>query len=460
MCGDAPAKAASLLRKVFDLFRSGEIDIVQPVTIYDYSDIEHAFRTIQNGLHMGKVVLKMTEQSMVPTLPYDPHPLILIPNATYILVGGLGGLGRGLATFLADHGARHLAIFSRRNQLKPEEQDLISGLAARGVNAIVYTCDITVLDVVKTTFAKIASELPPIKGVIQAAMVLRDGLYESMTYDSWTAATAPKIQGTWNIHSNLPTSLDFFIMLSSISGVIGNRGQANYAAGNTYQDALAHYRHNLGLPAVTVDLGATTGLGWFEENIQDLAFAKQMENLLISKDEFFAILKAAMTGFSTGEHRVPTQLTTGAGSGGLNKAARAAGSGLEYWWLNDSPRMSYLRQLDLSSTLLGEGGDNVGELKGSLTAVTTLQQATEIISGAVAEKLAKAMMVAVEEIDVQGKPLSNYGVDSLVAAEIRNWCFRELKAEVGVLELLGGWTIATLSEAVAKRSKLVPEGVE
>lgn len=87
-----------------------------------------------------------------------------------------------------------------------------------------------------------------------------------MTYDDWVTATKPKIQGSWNLHKVLPKDLDFFVMLSSVSGIIGNQGQANYAAGNTFQDALAHFRHRQGLRATALDLGAVRDIGHITEN--------------------------------------------------------------------------------------------------------------------------------------------------------------------------------------------------
>ena len=301
--------------------------------------------------------------------------------------------------------------------------------------------------------------MPPIKGVVQGAMVLRDGLFETMSYDKWNQATTPKIQGSWNLHEFLPHDLDFFIMLSSLAGILGNRGQSNYCAGNTYQDQLAYYRRSLGLPGQVVDLGAIGGLGWFEENKEDLKFAETMQNLIVGAEEFYSLMKSAMTGYSNGENQVPTQIVTGVGSGGLNKANRAAGAQIDYYWLNESPRMSYLRQLDLHSTLQAEEGDEMGELKGSLTAVTNLAQATDLIQNAVASKLAKSMMVAIDEIDVN-RPVSSYGVDSLVAAEMRNWCFKDLKADISVFELLSGNPITVLAEQIANKSTLVPQAIE
>ena len=448
-----------MLTKVFNLFRLGALKIVKPITVCDYTDIETAFRTMQNGLHTGKIILKTSDDSVIPALPHDSHPLELRANATYVLVGGLGGLGRGLAIYLADHGAKHLAFFSRTNDISPAARRVLDQLKERSVEAKTFVCDITDPQALKRTIVQLSNECPPIKGVFQGAMVLRDGLFENLSYENWIQATTPKIQGSWNLHELLPHDLDFFIMLSSLAGILGNRGQSNYCAGNTYQDQLAYYRRGLGLPAQVVDLGAIGGLGWFEENKEDLRFAETMQNLIVEAAEFYVLMKSAITGYSHGENRVPTQIITGVGSGGLNKANRAAGAQIDYYWLNESPRMSYLRLLDLQSTLQAEEGDEMGELKGSLTAVTTLAQATNLIQNVVASKLAKSMMISVDEIDVN-RPVSSYGVDSLVAAEMRNWCFRDLKADISVFELLSGNSITMLADQIASRSILVPLGLE
>ena len=455
----APAKASKLLTKVFDLFKSGTIKPVRPVSVFDIGDIQEAFRTMQNGLHLGKIVLKKNKDSVIPALPHDAHPLALKDDATYVLVGGLGGLGRGLAPYMAEHGAKHLAFFSRTEEVPPAAQKVLDQLKEMEVDARVYVADVTDADNLKKVVARINTEMPPIKGVVQGAMVLRDGLFETMPYENWALATRPKVEGSWNLHEVMPNDLDFFIMLSSLAGILGNRGQSNYCAGNTYQDQLAYYRRAHGLAGQVVDLGAIGGLGWFEENKEDLKFAETMQNLIVGAEEFYTLMKMAMTGYSHAENRVATQIVTGVGSGGLNKANRASGAQIDYYWLDESPRMSYLRQLDLHSTSQAEAGDEMGELKGSLTAATHISQAVDLLQNVVASKLAKAMMISIDEIDVN-RPVSSYGVDSLVAAEMRNWCFKDLKADVSVFELLSGNSITVLAETIADRSALVPEGIE
>lgn len=237
------------------------LKVVQPVSVFDYSDIQTAFRTMQNGLHTGKIILRATEHSVIPAFPHDTHAIRLSLDATYVLIGGLGGLGRGLAIYLADHEAKHIAFLSRTGVVQPNARKTLDQLMERSIGAKIYVCDVTDPEALERAISLIGIEMPPIKGVIQGAMMLRDGLFEKMTYERWSQATSPKIQGSWNLHELMPHNLDFFIMLSSVAGIVGNGGQSNYCAGNTYQDQLAHYRRSLGLPGQVIDLGAIGGLG-------------------------------------------------------------------------------------------------------------------------------------------------------------------------------------------------------
>lgn len=473
MCLAAPTKAGKLLQNVFNLVRSGELKAVKPITVFDYANIEQAFRTVQEDQTDGKVVLRLTEESMVPALLRNTNPLKLNPDVTYVLAGGLGGIGRSLAIYLADHGAGNLAFLSRTGKLSPQAQEVLDQLRRRNLHAVVYACDITDQERLRETISKIQTEMPRIKGVIQAAMVLRDGLFESMSYDNWVQATRPKIDGSWNLHETMPQDLDFFIMLSSISGIMGNRGQSNYCAGNTYQDALAHYRQSLGLTAHTIDLGAVSGMGWLEENKEGVTQATtMMAGLAISKEQCFQLIKSAMTGYSQASHRMPTQIVAGIGTGvsdlpssncfrystnfhrqGLNKHNLATGGTTEYSWLNDFARFAYLRRLDdaISTDQILSSDASTLDLQSSISAATTIQQATDVIASALCAKLAKSMIITADEIDVS-RPISSYGVDSLAAAEMRSWFFRELKAEVSIFELLGGMPITELARVAAERS--------
>lgn len=172
-------------------------------------------------------------------------------------------------------GARNISFISRSGATSTEAKRLLESLQVRGCNAQAYACDITDAAAVEA-FAK-----DTIKGVVQCAMVLRDRMFDNMTFKQWTQSLAPKVQGTWHLHGFLPVDMDFFIMLSSMAGIIGNPGQANYSAAGTYQDAL-----------------------------ERLAY---LENLFISERHVHLIVSAAMLGQTRDGHPVPSQLVIGVG---------------------------------------------------------------------------------------------------------------------------------------------------
>lgn len=194
---------------------------------------------MQQGKHTGKAVLAFdapadgSSDMRAPVFQRAADLLRLDPDATYLLVGGMGGLGRSLARNLAAAGARNIAFLSRSGDASADAASLRAAMAA---------CE---------------RDLPPVRGVVQLAMVLRDVVFEKMAHAQWAQPLRPKVAGSRNLHEHFDADrpLDFFVLCSSVSGVVGNPGQAAYAAGNAYQDALAAYRQGRGLCAVAVDLG-------------------------------------------------------------------------------------------------------------------------------------------------------------------------------------------------------------
>ena len=144
--------------------------------------------------------------------------------------------------------------------------DEVEKLRARGVTVECPTCDIADLETLKSALDA-CSHLPPIKGCFQGAMVLRDATFANMSFEQWSECTLPKVQGSWNLHQAMTgANLDFFILLSSAGAIVGNGGQSNYAAGNTFQDALARFRVSRGEKAISLNLGMILGGGYVAEN--------------------------------------------------------------------------------------------------------------------------------------------------------------------------------------------------
>ena len=267
------------------------------------------------------------------------------------------------------------------------------------------------------------------------------------------AAIRPKVQGSWNLHAYLPKDLDFFVMLSSSAGVGGSRGQGNYAAGNTYQDALANYRASRGLPATSIDVGMILGVGFVAENLDAIDNLRNWGFIGIREEEFHTILASAITGYSKGETRIPNQVITGLGTGGMIKQS---GIEEEPFWFSDA-KFSLMRLVD-THQLVTDLENSTAQLSNVLGEVSSLADATKIICDALTVKLAKSMMMPVEDLDAS-RPANTYGVDSLVAVEIRNWVFREVKADVSVFEILSNVPLAVLSSKIALKSKLVPVAI-
>jgi hypothetical protein len=269
------------------------------------------------------------------------------------------------------------------------------------------------------------------------------------------AAVRPKVHGSWNLHQLLPSEMDFFILLSSSAGIVGSRGQGNYCAGNSYQDALAHYRRQQGLPGTSIDLGIVLDVGFLASNTEErVSDNTNVWNFLgVREKELHMLVQAAITGESTPGRKVPTQFITGLGTGGMMNAANSKFP----WWFTDS-KFTHIKHVGTQNDS-GASDDVQGiKLQSVLAQVTSMDEASDIVEAALAQKLAKSMMVDVENIDAS-RPISNYGVDSLLAVEIRSWLFEEVQADISVFELLSNIPIGALARKIASKSKYVPERI-
>jgi hypothetical protein len=218
-----------------------------------------------------------------------------------------------------------------------------------------------------------------------------------MTYEDWLTTTRPKIQGSWNLHEFFPKGLDFFILRSSTAGVIGNPGQANYCAGNTYQDALAQFRRAQGLVGTSLDLGAMKDVGWLAEHTD-----VKTPFMEIHEEELHMLVASAMTGYTKDEARMPAQLITGLGSGQMPED-----NGITMWWLDD-PRFWHLRKADARASAASLDDGTESELKTAFLTISSFADGAKAIENALVGKLAKAMMIAPEDINIE-KPISAYG---------------------------------------------------
>ncbi|KAL3473806.1 hypothetical protein BJX99DRAFT_272015 [Aspergillus californicus] len=444
---DRPDMCAATLSILLTMAEQGKINPAQPIHCYGVSDIEKAMRLMQSGKHIGKVVIEMRDDDAVMTVLNARPTTALDPKATYVVSGGLGGLGRNISLWLVDRGARNLLLLSRSGDRNPQAQEMVKYLARRNVRIFTPSCDISNSDSLRGALEPWQAQgLPPIKGCIQAAMILRDALFEGMTHASWSEALAPKVRGSWNLHQQLPRGMDFFIMCSSISGIFGARGQANYAAGNTFQDALAAHRISLGEKATSFGLGLVGFTGAVFENPE---LQKYIYTAPITEPDIHALLDVYCSQSCT-DWNMPFQPIIR-----ITPLKDKVASG-HVPWIN-KPMFRQLAQeiewngINASAAAGREGKE--GSVAKLLSQVTAVAEANDVVIQALLSKLSRALSIPLVELDAH-KPLSKYGVDSLLAVELRRWFANEVQADIAVFDIVGDATATSVGQLSTSKSRL------
>lgn len=272
-----------------------------------------------------------------------------------------------------------------------------------------------------------------------------------MTFEDYEAVVESKISGAWNFHNALmKTPLQFFIVLSSVAGIVGNRGQAHYSAANTYLDALVLHRRRQGLAAASIDLAAVEGVGYLAEN--GAKMSQVMRNLsdnTLGEAEVLALIESAMTGkvdcFCQG------QVITGLGFGNASSMP---------FYASDA-KFSHMRDAVLATSADADASSGSESLAISqqLRRCKTMEEAQDIVTLGLRDKLGTILMLSEEVMAArQGNTsITAFGLDSLNAIELRNWIGKELQAHLQVLELLTSGRVADLAGLVLRKSRI--EGV-
>ncbi|ULH14296.1 acyltransferase domain-containing protein (plasmid) [Deinococcus sp. KNUC1210] len=434
---DRPAQMRRLLSEVMGLFESGEL---APLTyrVFPFREALSAFRFMAQARHTGKVVLSMEGLAGpdVPELPNvlrEPPPLTLRPDGFYVISGGLGGFGLALAQWLVQHGARRLALLGR-SEGSAGAQAQVEALRAAGAEVRVERADISETATLEAVLNGLRAAAP-LLGVFHAAMVIDDVLLEGLTPERLARVTRPKVLGGWNLHTlTLNDPLDFFVCFSSVSALLGNPGQANYAAANTFLDALAGHRRGLGLPALSVNWGAVQGVGYLA---QETGVAARLEaagvppvpvtRLLAALE---ALLSAPVAGVGVADVRWPA-------------LASARGVALP-------PRLAGL--LGAESADAGAGQGSAADFVETLRLLGE-EERQALLLHRLAEQLARILGTSPGKLDPD-QAIMKMGVDSLMAVELGGQIQAETGVKIPPMKFVGGVTLRGLTDFVLEGLEL------
>lgn len=306
-------------------------------------------------------------------------------------------------------------------------------------------CDVASESALSRVLDECASKMPRIKGCINAALVLQDAVFENMTLAQWDLAVKAKVDTAWNLHRLLPKDLNFFVLLSSLAGIIGQMATSNYAGGCTFQDALARYRVERGQKAVSIDIGWMRDIGIVSETP---AFQRQR---LASEDmqqidghELLAVLNLCCDPAAPPITPEQSQMLMG-----LRTPADFLAKGQTPPALLMRPLFAAFSRV-VGAQMAAKAGQPA-DPAALFRAAADSEEKVRVVKSAMVAKLARAMSISPEDVEVS-KPLSNYGVDSLMAVELRNWIRRDFAAPVAVFDIMGDVPISTVAELVVARS--------
>lgn len=393
-----PAHVQALLRQALALVEDGTLRPL-PVTVFPVSRAGEAFQYMAQAKHVGKVVLSLRDPE-VRIVPLRARGSVEIrDDRSYLVTGGLGGLGLEVSRWLVQRGARHLVLVGRRGPGEDAER-VVRALVEAGVRVEVVRADVSQRAALASGLATIDPPMPPLGGIVHAAGLLDDRTLLELDAESLRRVLGPKAIGAWNLHElSQGSPLDFFVMYSSAAALFGSPGQGNYCAANAVLDALAHARERQGLPAMSIQWGPFSDVG--------LAAAQDNRGNRMS-------------------HRGFASLTPAEGLAALEQLLRRprAEVGVARFdlrrWVEFYPAA---RQLPLFAEL-GERTADAREDEGAAQLRRTLAAADPderraLLEAHVIEQAAAVLRIDARRIE-RAVPLKTFGIDSLMSLELRN----------------------------------------
>ncbi|PLB49359.1 putative polyketide synthase [Aspergillus steynii IBT 23096] len=463
-----PGVIAALHDQLLELLQEGKIQPIRPLKVMPASEVEQAFRHMQQGLHMGKIVVQMTERSSSLQVAKSRQKVTFDPDTAYLLVGGLGGIGRSIALWMVEHGAKHLIFLSRSAGQSPGDKSFLHELEIQGCDARAVKGDVSVL----TDVQRAVNESPyPIRGMLQLSMLTRDQFIRDLTHANWTTALAAKVTGTWNLHHALEGSqLSFFVLCSSIAGLMGSPGQVNYGAANTFLNAFTQFRLQQNLPASVISLGGVDDIGFLatqSTRVRDNMNAASVR--MLHEHEVLDAFEVAITG-----RTVPlpsfsrTSLIPQEFAIGMSSTKALSDPSVRPLWADDA-RFLHYRDIATSAsddqtlapvnTLRQMIADARVRIAGARSASSGVLLSTdaleEFFSSSDRAEIRRGVLNGFRSFSIFGEDLDDEAlgkvqIDSLLTIELRNWMRKHLGLDVSIGDVAEAGTLGGLGNLIIR----------
>ncbi|RMZ85496.1 hypothetical protein DV736_g6583, partial [Chaetothyriales sp. CBS 134916] len=424
---------------------------------------QEAFRYMQQSNHIGKIVVELwnTKRKLLVSgiQASQKCPVQLDSSAVYLLVGGLGGLGRSIARYMVQQGARNLIFLSQSaDKNDPRHESFIKEIESMG-----STVQCVQGNVVRQANVERAIDeaLAPVKGILNMTIAVAVEAFLQMTIEDWNTSVEPKIRGTWNIFEVIKSrglKVDFLVLISSLSGVISQTGQANYSSANTFLDAFSQYSTSQGLPCTTITSGVMGDIGVMSNNTELLTRLQGSGWRLNNESELIAIVDSAIQ--LQISKRDITQKSALTSPNEVDKTRFIFGlcptvplsSPDSYTNLRADVRMAVYHNSKQKTNNPIMSETTLRTLLSTAKRDTSVLESSDnvaLVAMEIGKKLCSLLLLPDDNLSPSMKTVE-MGLDSMVAVEMSAWWKVTFGLEISTLEVLSAGTLEALGKRVAE----------